>query len=131
MIMKSKFEQVLKESYKKLFSEKSPDEKELGDNSPENVAIPKDLPDVSTGETSNSDELTGDESALPDPREAETVSIDMLNTFIDFLNLPENEQKKFLKEYGFLDSRANSENFKDKIDALKSISKNDFPDRSI
>jgi hypothetical protein len=137
--MISKFDKIYKEKYKLFFEEAPPipdgmdsdESDDTSNNAPENIATPKGIPDGSGNEMEESetgDLITGDQkSALPDINEQQTVKIDLLNTFIDFLNMPEEERAKVLKDYGLLSSRANSENYESKLNALKSIIKNDFP----
>jgi len=124
--MESKFNEYFKNSYRRLFEEEAPEE----------TAEIKDIPRIdpqTAAPTPPTDGMTGEippetESELPDPKEAETVTIDLLNMFIDFVNLSDKEKINFLKEYGFTNDRANSDNYKEKLDALKAITKSDFPE---
>lgn len=127
--MKSKFDKIFAESYKVLFLEEAP----------ESTAKVKDVPDVNPKgeqeEMPDQETFTDGDSELPDPKQLETVSIDLLNVFIDFLKLSDDEQQKALKDYDFTKERANSDNYEKILDALKSVtspnSPIDFPSRSI
>ena len=129
--MKSKFNQVFNSSYVFLFKEDappiSPEDMEEGgegvapDPSASGGSAPEPPVDNTPEETS---------TQLPDPRENERVTIDMLNMFIDFANLPEEERRSFLKSYDFKSGSVNSDNYQSKLDALKAITKSDFPERT-
>ena len=123
--MKSKFYEVYKAEYKKILKEDAP--------TPESAIEVEDVPEVG-GNDENLEEIPevseNEESQLPDPKEQETVSIDLLNYFIDFLNIPEEEREQFLRDHNFTSERADSNNYKAKVDALKSLAKNSFPEES-
>lgn len=128
--MKSKFDLLYNSSFLSLFNEKAPDpslpdEENENDLPPEDVAVPKNIPNPSPeGNPQQPQPPVENGSMLPDPRAQTRVGIDALNAIIELFQKAPNEQKNVierLKEIAGVNG-INESNFKDALAALRTIS---------
>jgi len=131
--MTNKFDMLYNEVYLGLFNEDAPHHSDPDifdddDQSPEETAIPQDVPTPPQKGQQSVEEPTvaddGQGSQLPDPKAQERVGIDALNAIITLFQKAPTEQKSVidrLKEIAG-SGEINNRNYKDALAALRDIS---------